>query len=179
MTLKLTSTLAALALFVAGCGSSSSSSSSSAVSTGASAPATTTAAASTSASASTSTTPSATPITITTGHTKLGTFLVAGSGQRTVYLFEADKGTKSTCYGKCAVVWPPVLGTATTAGGARSGELGVTHRKDGSVQVTYKGHPLYYYVKDTSKGNTLGAGINSFGAKWYVLTPSGNKIDNS
>ncbi len=102
-----------------------------------------------------------------------------GSQQRTVYLFDADHGKTSTCYGKCAVVWPPVLGTATAVDGARASELGSTRRKDGSEQVTYKGHPLYYFVKDKATGDTVGAGINSFGAKWYVLMPSGSKIDNT
>ncbi len=164
------SPLLVLALVATGCGSSSKSSTSS--STPASAASTPTPASTPAASA-------ATPVTIKTGHSKLGTFLVAGSQQRSVYLFEADHGKTSTCYGKCAVVWPPVLGSATAVGGARASDLGTTRRKDGSEQVTYKGHPLYYFVKDKATGETVGAGINSFGAKWYVLTPSGSKIDNT
>jgi predicted lipoprotein with Yx(FWY)xxD motif len=110
----------------------------------------------------------------------LGQLLVDGSG-RTLYLFELDKGTSSTCYGPCAQAWPPLLTTGgPSAGtGANAASLGTTTRNDGKAEVTYHGHPLYYYVGDTKAGDTTGQGLNQFGAKWYVLAPSGDKIDNS
>jgi predicted lipoprotein with Yx(FWY)xxD motif len=105
---------------------------------------------------------------------KLGNILVDGSG-KTVYLFVADKGTTSTCYTSCATVWPPVLTTgAPQAGsGAQASLLGTTTRTDGKVQVTYAGHPLYYFIQDKKAGDTTGQGVNGFGGLWWVLTPSG------
>jgi predicted lipoprotein with Yx(FWY)xxD motif len=99
----------------------------------------------------------------------------------TVYLFEADKGPTSTCSGACAAVWPPVTasGHPKATGGALAADLATITRSDGATQLTYKGHPLYYYAKDGDKGDAYGQGLKSFGAGWYVLAPSGNKIDKS
>jgi predicted lipoprotein with Yx(FWY)xxD motif len=114
-----------------------------------------------------------------TRHGKLGTFLVAGNG-RTLYLFEKDKTSKSTCSGQCATFWPPLLTTGKPkAGGKAKGSLlGTTKRGDGKLQVTYKGHPLYYFVQDKKQGDTKGQDFLGFGAKWYVLAPNGKKIDS-
>lgn len=111
---------------------------------------------------------------------RLGTILVDGKG-RTLYLFEADKTTKSTCAGSCATAWPPLLtsGTAKTGPGARKNLLGTTKRPDGTSEVTYNGHPLYYYAGDAKPGDTNGEGLNQFGAAWYALNPAGTKIDLS
>ena len=108
----------------------------------------------------------------------LGTILVDGAG-RTVYLFEKDTSTPSTCDGACAGAWPPLTGSGPPhAGtGATAGLLGTTARPDGATQLTYAGHPLYYYVGDGAAGDTHGQGLNQFGAGWYVLAPDGNKID--
>ena len=116
---------------------------------------------------------------VATASSGLGQFLVDGAG-RTLYLFEADKGTSSTCYDACSQAWPPLLTTGwPTAGtGANAAELGTTTRKNGTVEVTYHGHPLYHYVADTAVGDMNGQSLNQFGAKWYVLAPSGAKIDN-
>jgi predicted lipoprotein with Yx(FWY)xxD motif len=105
---------------------------------------------------------------------KLGQILVDGKGM-TVYLFVADTGTASTCYTSCAQVWPPVLTTgAPQAGtGAQASLLGTTTRTDGTVEVTYAGHPLYYFLQDKQPGDTTGQGVNGFGALWWVLSPSG------
>jgi predicted lipoprotein with Yx(FWY)xxD motif len=120
-------------------------------------------------------------VTVTTKPNKLGTILAAGPKQRTVYIYEADKGSTSSCSAACAAVWPPVgtSAAATAAGGALSADIGVITRSDGSKQVTYKGHPLYLYARDGDKSDAYGQGIKSFGASWYVLAPSGNKIDKS
>ena len=157
------------AVVLAGCGSgSSSSSSSSGQSSAASQSATSTAA----APATT-----ARAVTITTKHDKLGTVLAAGSKHLTVYMFEADKGAKSSCMGACARAWPPVLGKPTASDRADSSDLGTIARPDGKTQVTYKGHPLYFFVKDKDDEDAYGQGIDQFGAAWYVLAPSGHKID--
>lgn len=111
---------------------------------------------------------------------KLGTILVDAKGH-TLYLFEADKSTKSTCNGACAAAWPPLLtsGKPTAGGSAKSDLLGTTKRSDGKSQVTYHGHPLYGYAGDSKPGDTNGEGLNQFGAAWYVLNVSGQKVDLS
>jgi predicted lipoprotein with Yx(FWY)xxD motif len=108
---------------------------------------------------------------------KLGHILVDGSG-RTLYLFAADKGADSACYAGCAAAWPPVLTTgAPQAGsGVDPSLLGTSRRKDGSTEVTYAGHPLYYFVADKKPGDTTGQGVNGFGAPWYALSPSGMQV---
>jgi predicted lipoprotein with Yx(FWY)xxD motif len=136
---------------------------------------------STPSSAAASPSPNPSPSASATGATiavatnaKLGQILVDGKGI-TLYLFVADTGTASTCYTSCAQFWPPVLSTgAPIAGtGANAALLGTTTRTDGKVEVTYAGHPLYYFVQDKAAGDTTGQGINQFGALWWVLTPSG------
>jgi predicted lipoprotein with Yx(FWY)xxD motif len=118
-------------------------------------------------------------LTVALRKLKVGTALVDGQG-RTLYLFEADKRSTSTCAGACASVWPP----ATTAGKPMAGpgvdapKLGTTKRSDGTLEVTYNGHPLYRYTPDTKPGDARGQGLNQFGAEWYVLAASGSKIDN-
>jgi predicted lipoprotein with Yx(FWY)xxD motif len=108
-----------------------------------------------------------------------GQALVDAQG-RTLYLFEADKGDKSTCNGACASLWPPatVTGTTTAGPGLTAGEIGTTKRSDGERQLTYNGHPLYRYAADRKPGDVNGQGLNQFGAKWYVLNASGAKIDD-
>jgi len=112
------------------------------------------------------------------GHSKLGSYLVDSKG-RTLYLFEADKSTNSTCYGSCASIWPPLTasGHVTAGSSVMASALGTTRRNDGTTEVTYHGHPLYYYAGDVKTGDTTGQGLLQFGAKWYVLDPNGIKID--
>jgi predicted lipoprotein with Yx(FWY)xxD motif len=168
--------LIVLALVIAGCGSSKSSSNA------ASAPASTPSSSGSAYGPSTSSpaSSSAPAALITTKHAgKLGTILASGSKRLTVYLFEADKSGSSSCSGACATVWPPVTGSPKAIGGAMSADLGTITRPDGTKQVTYKGHPLYLYVKDKDDGDSYGEGIKSFGAAWYALAPSGKKVDLS
>ncbi len=168
-------TLAVAGLAVAGCGSSGSSSSSKTES--GSNPATSASTTSTSAAA----TGAGGGTAITTEHTPLGTVLAAGPKHLTVYLFAADTGSTSTCSGACAQVWPPVTTTSApkAEGEAVAGDLGTTNRSEGAKQVTYKGHPLYWYVSDSKAGETTGQGVQSFGAAWWVLSPSGSEITGS
>lgn len=117
--------------------------------------------------------------TIAVAKSSLGRILANGQG-RTVYLFEKDTGKASTCYGACAETWAPVTTSrAPKAGkGAGSTKLGTSKRRDGTLQVTYNGHPLYTYAGDEKPGQTNGQGIDEFGAEWYVLSPLGAKVEN-
>jgi predicted lipoprotein with Yx(FWY)xxD motif len=107
----------------------------------------------------------------------MGTYLTGASG-RAVYLWVADKGDKSSCSGACASTWTPVTtnGAPSASGAAMSADLGTTTRSDGTKQVTYKNHPLYYYAPDASAGQTTGQGSDQFGAKWWLVAPSGSQI---
>jgi predicted lipoprotein with Yx(FWY)xxD motif len=109
--------------------------------------------------------------------TKFGRILVDSKGI-TLYDFVQDKGTTSTCYGACAALWPPLItkGKPIAGPGVRASLLGTTKRKDGKLEVTYNGHPLYYFVTDRKPGQTTGQGINQFGAPWWVLSPAGKEI---
>ncbi|MGW0792410.1 COG4315 family predicted lipoprotein [Streptomyces sp. NPDC002911] len=126
---------------------------------------------------------SASPSTPATVDTKsagsLGNILVDHKGN-TLYLFLADKKNKSNCTGACAEAWPPLLtkGAAKVGNGVDKKLLDVTKRSDGDEQVTYNGHPLYYYASDTKPGQTNGQGLNQFGAEWYVLDAKGNKVES-
>lgn len=124
--------------------------------------------------------PQSGPATISVGSSSLGQILVGANG-KSLYLFEADTGTQSTCSGACAQAWPPLTTTgALKAGaGASASLLGTTARSDGTTQVTYNGHPLYYFVSDTKPGDTTGEGSTAFGAGWDVLSPAGDKIEKS
>jgi predicted lipoprotein with Yx(FWY)xxD motif len=108
-----------------------------------------------------------------------GMALVDDKG-RTLYLWEADKSSTSTCTGACIATWPAVTasGTPMAGNGVDQSLLGTTKRSDGTEQVTYNGHPLYYFAADTSAGMAKGQGSKAFGAGWYVLNAKGSKIDN-
>ena len=108
--------------------------------------------------------------------TSLGKVLVAANG-RTLYLFTADKGTTSACYGKCAAVWPPLIADKPSVGpGLNASMIGTTKRKDGALQVTYGGHPLYFFAKDKKAGDVKGQGIVHFGGAWYAVSAAGRKL---
>jgi predicted lipoprotein with Yx(FWY)xxD motif len=105
--------------------------------------------------------------------------LADGQG-RALYLFEADKGSTSTCTGACASAWPPVTASALpmAGGGVSQSLLGTTKRADGTEQLTYNGHPLYYFSADTGSGMAKGQGVKAFGSDWYVVNGKGSKIDD-
>jgi len=108
----------------------------------------------------------------------LGKILVDGDG-RTLYLFEADEEGSSACSGACAEAWPPFTtqGDPSAGEGASADKLGTISRDNGDTQVTYNGHPLYYYTPDEGPGDTKGQDIEQFGAEWYVLSPKGDKVE--
>jgi predicted lipoprotein with Yx(FWY)xxD motif len=121
-----------------------------------------------------STTPSGVA-TVATASSSLGTILVDGSG-RTLYLFEKDQPNQSACAGACVAAWPvdPTGGAPKVGSGVKASLLGTIKRSDGSTQVTYNRHPLYYYAGDSGPGQHSGQGIDAFGAKWFVVTPAGS-----
>jgi predicted lipoprotein with Yx(FWY)xxD motif len=117
---------------------------------------------------------------ITTAKSSAGMVLTNGSG-KAVYLWVKDTGDMSNCNGACAGAWPPVTatGTATATGGAKASDIGTITRSDGTKQVTYDGHPLYYFTGDNGPGTASGQGSDSFGAKWWLVTPTGSDVTAS
>ena len=164
---------AVCALVLAACGSASSSSSNTSSATAAPAAASSTSSASTTASTAAATT----GVTISTAKAHGQAYLTGPSG-RAIYLWVADTGDKSNCSGACAQAWPPVTtkGKAVAGPGVNAADLGTTTRSDGTQEVTYKGHPLYYFVADKTAGSTSGEGSDSFGAKWWLVAPAGTAI---
>jgi predicted lipoprotein with Yx(FWY)xxD motif len=114
---------------------------------------------------------------INLARTSLGNVLVDSKGI-TLYDFVPDKHGMSVCYGACAALWPPVLtkGKPVAGPGVRTSLLGTTKRKDGKLEVTYGGHPLYYFVTDRKPGQTTGQGVDQFGGPWWVISAAGKEI---
>ncbi|HEY5202240.1 MAG TPA: hypothetical protein VIJ31_15175 [Acidothermaceae bacterium] len=173
MGVKATVFLGMAALLVAGCASKKSSSSA-AVS---SAPATTAAvvpAATGAAAAAASAAGPTGPVTVATKTGPLGAYLTDARGN-TLYLYTPDTSPTSTCYGQCIANWPALLtnGAPQAGTGATATFLGTSPRTDGSSQVTYKGHPLYYFKGDKAAGDTSGQGK---AGTWFLVTPAGTQI---
>jgi predicted lipoprotein with Yx(FWY)xxD motif len=166
---------AAVAVLAAACSSGSSSASSAPASTPSSAAAGSSSSAAAGSSSSASSSGSA--AVISTATASGATFLTDKSG-RAVYLWAKDSGGMSACTGACAGSWPPVTtnGAPTVSGGAKASDLGTITRSDGTKQVTYDGHPLYYYAGDSGPGMASGQGSDAFGAKWWLVAPAGSSI---
>jgi predicted lipoprotein with Yx(FWY)xxD motif len=113
---------------------------------------------------------------ITTAASDYGTILF-GEGERAIYLFDREASDESECYGACAEAWPPVLteGEPQAAGDLEQSKLGTTRRDDGATQVTYDGHPLYFYVDDPP-GEVLCHNVTEFGGVWLVVDPGGDAV---
>jgi predicted lipoprotein with Yx(FWY)xxD motif len=111
-------------------------------------------------------------------HTSNGTSFLTDSAGRSLYLWTPDTKTTSMCSGACATAWPPLTvdGAPTAGHGVTAGELATITRSDGSKQVTYAGHPLYFFAGDSAPGQTNGEGNNGFGAPWYLVGPSGQQL---
>ncbi len=114
------------------------------------------------------------PATVATKTGALGTYLTDASGN-SLYLYTPDTSSTSTCYGQCIAFWPALLtkGAPTAGTGATAGMLGTSPRTDGTTQVTYNGHPLYYFKGDKAAGDTSGQGK---AGTWYLVTPAGTQI---
>ncbi len=102
---------------------------------------------------------------------KLGP-IVTDSNGRTLYAFTNDTSSTSTCTGSCAQTWPPALASGTPQGGSgvTASMIGTSARSDGGTQVTYNGHPLYYFSGDSAPGDTNGQGV---AGKWFTVSPDG------
>jgi predicted lipoprotein with Yx(FWY)xxD motif len=118
-------------------------------------------------------------VTVETEPSSLGTVLAApavvgGGTTATLYEFSPDTPTASTCFNACARAWPPLLTSAPPVAGPGTDatKLSSIQRPDGSFQVTYAGHPLYYFFKGLDP-SLAGEGANAFGGIWKVLTPAG------
>ncbi len=130
-----------------------------------------------SASARSTTSPA---VRVSVGRTQqYAAFLTDGNG-RALYLLEEDRAGESTCYEMCAAIWPPFLAgqaTPTAANPAvQSGLLGSITRRGGGTQVTYNGHPLYYYLGDAAPGQTRGQHVEDSWGEWYLVSPSGQHV---
>jgi predicted lipoprotein with Yx(FWY)xxD motif len=115
--------------------------------------------------------------TVSLRKTKLGEVLVNSKGH-TLYMFARDKNGKSSCSGSCAKFWPPYLqhGKVTAGSGVKASLLGTTRRSNGSMQITYKKHPLYGFALDKKAGQTNGEGNVAFGGKWYAVSAKGAAV---
>jgi predicted lipoprotein with Yx(FWY)xxD motif len=119
------------------------------------------------------------PVKVKLTSSSYGRFLVDSHGH-TLYLFAKDEGGESYCNGACAAVWPPLETRSMphAAAGVNGGALGTIKRDDGDTQVTYRGHPLYYYAADASTaGKTKGEDVDQFGAGWYIVDSNGKAIE--
>ena len=114
--------------------------------------------------------------TVKTSSSQYGQVLFGGNDQA-IYYFDKESGSKSECYGACAAAWPPVLteGNPQAGSGAQAGLLGTTERDDGTKQVTYDGHPLYYYVDDP-KGEVDCHNVDEFGGLWLSVQGNGQPV---
>jgi predicted lipoprotein with Yx(FWY)xxD motif len=113
-------------------------------------------------------------MTLTTETGGYGVWLADRTG-RTLYIRTSDQGTTSSCTGACATAWPPLLTTGAVAvsGAAVAGDVGTTTRTDGTIQVTYAGHPLYYFATETSPDQVKGLGAQGV---WFLLAPNGTVL---
>ncbi|MEZ0095192.1 hypothetical protein [Streptacidiphilus sp. EB129] len=168
---------ASVAALAAGCSSSGTTASSPPASSSAPAPASSAPASSPATSGGGGA--SAAGATVKAQNSSLGQILVDGSG-RTLYLFTADTGSTSNCNGTCALAWPPDTTTGQpTANGLTASMVGTTMRTDHRTEVTYNGHPLYYFEHDSRPGDVNGEGVNAFGGSWYAVSPSGTAVTGS
>jgi predicted lipoprotein with Yx(FWY)xxD motif len=121
--------------------------------------------------------PSADRGTLTAKQSRYGRILFDGRGY-VLYGFTADGRNRSRCYGACAKAWPPLIVTARPKAGpgANARLLGLAKRRDGRLQATYAGKPLYYYVGDRTPGQILCQNVNEFGGDWLVVKPSGGYV---
>jgi len=119
------------------------------------------------------------PTSVGAHQTKRGKVLSAANGH-TLYMFTSDTSRRSNCTGSCAAGWMPLLTSsrpvAIPGSGVNAGLLGTVARTNRALQVSYNGHPLYTFSKDTGAGQINGEGANKFGGHWYVVGLSGNAI---
>lgn len=119
--------------------------------------------------------PPVTGTTIALRSSRFGKMLI-NVRRQAIYVFENDRRNKSTCYGACAKDWPPVFtrGTPRAGTGVRAPLLGSFKRRDGRLQVTYAGKPLYYYAGE-DPGEVRCHNVNLNGGLWWVVGPDGKR----
>ena len=125
------------------------------------------------AAPSSSSAPAAEGTAITTSDSEFGVTLFDERGQA-IYLFDKETSGKPDCYGDCAAAWPPVLttGVPRATGDVQADRLGTVQRNDGTAQVTYADHPLYFYAHE-GPGEVLCHDVIEYGGTWLVVTPEG------
>ncbi len=173
-TTGIAATLGIAALMLAGCGTSSTATTHA---SGAGSGGTTGGQASASQSADTSASAkpeSSLSAIVDLSKSSFGPILTDGKG-RSLYLWKGDAGTHSACMGACAAAWPPLTtqGAPHAGAGVSGAKLSTTKRSDGTTQVLYAGHPLYYFAGDSAPGQTNGQGSSAFGAEWELVAASG------
>lgn len=122
------------------------------------------------------------PAVLTVGTSSEHGTYIADAGARALYMLEEDPEGESRCYDECARMWPPLIDpVGTPRAGAepvRPELIGTTRRRDGRIQVTYGGHPLYLYARDEVPGQTTGHGVHDEWGGWYLVAPSGEHIES-
>jgi predicted lipoprotein with Yx(FWY)xxD motif len=113
-------------------------------------------------------------VSLGTETNQYGTVLT--SGGKTVYGLSSDPANQSTCSGGCVAAWPLLTGSPTAGTGVTGSMLGTITRSDGTKQVTYASHPLYFFSGDSAAGQTNGQGISSFGGIWAVVSASSGQL---
>lgn len=109
-----------------------------------------------------------------------GPYLTDANG-RALYLLESDGGASGGCYERCLAIWQALFAGQTTTltaadSAVRARLIGTVRRRDGLLQVTYNGHPLYYYVADGGPGQTLGQHVEDAWGEWYLVSPAGREV---
>jgi predicted lipoprotein with Yx(FWY)xxD motif len=167
--------LATVAILATACSAASSSTASSSAASSSAASSTTTTSPATAAPATAAAGPA---LALKTAKGSAGIWLTNSAG-RALYVYTLDKGKASECYGGCAKAWPPLTTTGpVTISGQYTvpADLGVITRTDGTKQVTYGGHPLYYFAGDSAPGQTKGDGV---GKVWFLVGPIANVMNGT
>ena len=102
--------------------------------------------------------------------------MIYGPRNQAIYIFQRDSKNKTACYGECAAAWPPVItrGEPRARDGAKQSLVGTVKRRDGTLQVTYAGQPLYYYANE-GPGEVRCHNVNLNGGLWWVIGPDGKR----
>jgi predicted lipoprotein with Yx(FWY)xxD motif len=105
------------------------------------------------------------------GTIALANGVLVGPNGHTLYFNTVDTATAIKCAGGCASEWPPLTGSVHPGSGLDASKFATAMRSDGATQITYFGHPLYYFAGDTASGDKKGNELKDQGGEWYVTTP--------
>ena len=114
---------------------------------------------------------------VTAQSSDYGRILIDGRGYA-LYAFTRDRARRSACSNACAKAWPPFVVTRRPRAGrgVKTSLLGTIRRKDGRLQATYAGRPLYHYVGDRKPRQVLCQNVREFGGLWLVVRPNGTLV---